>query len=70
MGSPVIYCVCEAAAVAVDVAAAAAAVAAAVAGPLAGLRFDAKKLVRVCLLSTCADALPGVSDGDVEMVRN
>ena len=70
MGSPVVCCVREAVAVAVNVAAAAAAVAAAVAGPLASLRFEAKELVRVCLLSTCADALHVMSDGDVEMVRN
>ena len=55
---------------AVDVAVAAAAVAAAVADPLACLRFEATELVKVCLLSTCADALHERSDGNVEMLRN
>ena len=70
LGSPVVCSACEATAVAVDVAAAAAAVAAAVADPLACLRFEAKELVRVCLLSTCAGALHVMSDGNVEMLRN
>ena len=61
---------CEATAVAVDVAVAAAAVAAAVAYPLTCLRFEAKELVKVRLLSTCADALHERSDGNVEMLRN
>ena len=71
LGSPVVCCMCEAVVADVDVvAAAAAAVAAAVAGPLASLQFEAKELVRVCLLSTCADALHVMSDDDVERVRN
>ena len=71
MGLHVVCRVCDAPGVAAYVVVAAAAAAAAVAGPLAGLRFEAaKELVRVCLLSTCADALHVMSDGDVEMVRN
>ena len=70
LGSPVVCCMCEAVVADVDVVAAAAAVAAAVAGPLASLQFEAKELVRVCLLSTCADALHVMSDDDVERVRN
>ena len=69
LGSPVVCCVCDAAAVAVDVVVAAAAAAAAVAGPLAGVRFEAKELVRVCSLGTCANALHVVNNGTVEMVK-
>ena len=68
MGSPVVCCVCDVAAVAVEVVVAAAA-AAAVAGPLAGMRFEAKELVRVCSLGICANALHVVNNGTVEIVK-
>ena len=53
-------------AVAVDVVVAAAA---AVAGPLVGLRSEAKELVGLCSLGICVDTLHVVSDGTVEMMR-
>ena len=43
--------------------------AAAVAGPLVGLRSEAKELVRLCSLSICVDTLHVVSDGAVEMMK-
>ena len=62
--SPVVCCVCNAAAVAADV------VVAAAAGPLAAMRPVAKELVRVCSLGTCANALHLVSSGAVEIVKH
>ena len=69
MWSPVVCCVRDAAAVAVDVVVAAAAAAAAVDGPLAGMQFEAKELVIVCSLGTCANALHVVNNGTVEVVE-
>ena len=68
MGSPAVCCVCDAAVVAVTVVVAAAAVAAAVAGSLADMRHEAKELIMVCPLGTCASAMCVVDSGTVEMV--
>ena len=66
MGSPVVCCVCDAAAVAAEVVVAAADAAAV---SLAAMRAVAKELVRVCSLGICANTLHVVNNGTVEMVK-
>ena len=65
LGSPVVCCVCDAAAVAADVV-----VAAVAAGSLPAMRPVAKKQVRVCSSDTCANAFHVVSSGAVEIAKH
>ena len=69
LGSPVVCCVCNAAAVAADIFVAAAATAVA-AGSFDAMRPVAREQVRVCSLGTCANALHVVSGGAVEIVKH